>query len=93
MANRILDLSWRQFARSLGPLWVAHAVLVLAAIGVRQMSLLADPRAAIHLVVALPVVAVAYLATLRLAAPGLLTMLRRGTVQSVSHGVAVHKQL
>ena len=25
MANRVLDLSWRQFARSLSPLWIAQA--------------------------------------------------------------------
>ena len=90
MANRILGLGWSQFAQSLAPLWVAHAVLLLATIGVRRMSLLVDPSAAIHLMVALPVVAVTYFVILRFAAPGLLTTLRRGTVLSVSHGVAEH---
>lgn len=93
MANRILDLSWRQFARSLAPLWVAHSVLVLVTIGIRQVAILVDPRAAIHLVVALPVAAATYFLILRLAVPGLLTTIGRGTAQSVSHGVAVRDRM
>lgn len=93
MANRILDLSWRQFTRSLGPLWIAHAALVAAAIAIRQFSIVVDSGAALRLFLALPVTAIAYLAILRVAVPGLLTMLRHGTVRSVAHGVAVQDLL
>jgi PST family polysaccharide transporter len=93
MANRILELSWRQFARSLAPLWCAHAALVVLAMLIRRFSIMIDPSAAVHLVMALPLIAVAYLILLRIAIPGLLTTLRRGTVQSVAHGVAVQDLL
>ena len=43
MANRILNLSWRQFARSLSPLWIAHAAFVLVVMTVRQGLLLFVP--------------------------------------------------
>ena len=88
MANRIIDLGWRQFARSLAPLWIAHAVLVGASVGVRQVTILIDPRSAMHLLMGVPIVALLYVVILRVAVPGLLTTLGRGTARSLAHGVA-----
>jgi PST family polysaccharide transporter len=88
MANRILNLSWRQFARSLSPLWIAHAVFVLVVITVRQGLLLFVPIIPVRLLCGMMLSTAAYLAILRIALPGLLTTLARGVVQTFSHGVA-----
>jgi len=88
MANRVLNLSWRQFARSLSPLWIAHAVFVLVVIALRQTLLMFVPPPAERLPIGLVFSCVAYLAILRVALPGLLTTLGRGVVQTFSHGVA-----
>ena len=88
MANRVLHLSWRQFARSLAPLWIAHVALVLAAIAMRQAALVFIPGTGVRVLIALPLTAVAYVTILRLVTPGLLTTLGRGVLDSVAHGVA-----
>ena len=90
MANRVLNLSWRQFARSLSPLWIAHAAFVLVVMAVRQALLLVVPTTSMRLPVGLILSSVAYLAIVRVAQPGLLTTLGRGIVESFAHGVAPH---
>jgi lipopolysaccharide exporter len=88
MANRILNLSWRQFARSLSPLWIAHAVFVLLVIAVRQGLVVFVPIITLRLLFGLMLSTAAYLAILRVALPGLLTTLGRGVLEAFSHGVA-----
>jgi hypothetical protein len=88
MANRILNLSWRQFARSLSPLWIAHGVYGVVVIAVRQMLLMLLPATAIRLPVGLMLATAAYFVILRIALPGLLTTLGQGVLQSFTHGVA-----
>ena len=88
MANRILGLRWRQFVRSLSPLWIAHAAFVAAAILIRQSLMVLLPVTAVRLSIGLVLAAVAYLAILRFAQPGLLTTLRRGVLDAFAHGVA-----
>ena len=89
MANRVLDLSWRQFARSLSPLWIAQAVFLAIAIALHQAGSAVISDAGVRLLIGLPLAGAAYLAIVRVALPGLLTTLRRGTAKSVLHGVAV----
>src|SRR5262249_43394786 len=88
MANRILNLSWRQFARSLSPLWIAHGLYVLLVIALRRALLIMVAGTSIRLAVGLLLAALAYLVVLRGALPGLLTTLRRGVVDSFSHGIS-----
>ena len=88
MANRILGLSWRQFARSLSPLWIAHAAFVLLMIALRQTLLVIVPVTVVRLLLGLMIGTAAYLAILRMALPGLLTTLRQGMTQTFAHGVA-----
>jgi hypothetical protein len=88
MANRILGLSWRQFARSLSPLWIAHAVFVVIAIALRQTLLVFVTVTAVRLVLGVLLSALAYLGILRLSLPGLLTTLGRGMLETFAHGVA-----
>jgi hypothetical protein len=88
MANRILNLSWRQFARSLSPLWIAHGIYVLVVIALRQVLLMVLPATAIRLPVGLMLSAAVYFIILRIALPGLLTTLGKGVLQSFAHGVA-----
>jgi len=88
MANRILNLSWRQFARSLSPLWIAHGVYVFVVIALRQLLLMLLPATALRLPVGLILSTAAYLIILRIALPGLLTTLGRGVLQSFAHGTA-----
>src|SRR6476660_10152199 len=47
MANRILNLSWRQFARSLSPLWIAQGIYVVVVIALRKTLLMLLPATAI----------------------------------------------
>jgi PST family polysaccharide transporter len=88
MANRILNLSWRQFARSLSPLWIAHATFVLVVIALRQGLLVFVPLIAVRLAIGLMLSTAAYLIILRVAMPGLLTTLKRGVLETFAHGVA-----
>jgi O-antigen/teichoic acid export membrane protein len=88
MANRILNLSWRQFARSLSPLWIAQGIYVVVVIALRQTSLMLLPATAIRLPVGLLLSTVAYFVIVRIALPGLLTTLGKGVLQSFAHGVA-----
>ena len=88
MANRILNLSWRQFARSLSPLWIAHAAFVLVVMALRQALLVFVPLIAVRLAIGLMLSTAAYLTILRVAVPGLLTTLRRGVLETFAHGVA-----
>jgi O-antigen/teichoic acid export membrane protein len=88
MANRILGLSWRQFARSLWPLWIAQAVFLFVAIALRQALLVAVSLIVFRLLIGLLLGSLAYLAIVRLALPGLLTTLGQGVLQTFAHGVA-----
>jgi len=88
MANRILDLSWRQFARSLSPMWIAHAAFVLVVITVRQGLVMFVPMIPVRLLFGMMLSTFAYLAILRIVLPGFLTTLARGVAQTFSHGVA-----
>ena len=88
MANRILNLSWRQFARSLSPLWIAHAAFGLVVITVRQGLVMFVPMIPVRLLFGMMLSTAAYLAILRIVLPGFLTTLARGVVQTFSHGVA-----
>src|SRR5262245_27751904 len=88
MANRILGLSWRQFARSLSPLWIAHAAFVVIAIVLRQTLLVFVTVTAVRVVLGVLLCAVVYLGILRVSLPGLLTMLGRGVRETFAHGVA-----
>jgi PST family polysaccharide transporter len=88
MANRILGLSWRQFARSLSPLWIAHALFVVIAIALRQTLLVVVTVTPARLVVGVLLSALAYLAILRMSLPGLITTLGRGMLETFAHGVA-----
>jgi hypothetical protein len=88
MANRILNLSWRQFARSLSPLWIAQGIYVVVVIALRKTLLMLLPATAIRLPVGLLLSTVAYFVIVRIALPGLLTTLGKGVLQSFAHGVA-----
>jgi putative polysaccharide biosynthesis protein len=88
MANRILNLSWRQFARSLSPLWIAHGIYVLVVIALRQMLVMLLPATVIRLPVGVFLSTAAYFIIIRLALPGLLTTLGKGVLESFAHGVA-----
>jgi PST family polysaccharide transporter len=88
MANRILDLKWRQFARALSPLWLAQAIFLLMTIALRESLLGLVPATVLRVLLGVIVSAAAYLGILRVVLPGLLTTIGRGVVQTVSHGVA-----
>ena len=88
MANRILNLSWRQFARSLSPLWIAQGIFVLVVIALRKTLLVLLAATAIRLPVGLILSTVAYFVIVLIALPGLLTTLCKGVMQSFAHGVA-----
>lgn len=88
MANRILNLSWRQFARSLSPLWIAHGVYLLVVMALRQALLLFVPLTAVRLSIGVMLSAGVYFIILRIAMPGVLTTLGTGVLQSFAHGVA-----
>jgi lipopolysaccharide exporter len=88
MANRILDLTWRQFARALSPLWLAQAIFLLVTIALRESLLGFVPATVLRVLLGVIVSAAAYLGILRIVLPGLLTTIGRGVMQTVSHGVA-----
>jgi lipopolysaccharide exporter len=88
MANRILDLTWRQFARALSPIWIAHAAFVLVVIALHRIGLTLVTSAAVRLVIALPLATLGYVVLLRLMIPGFLTTVGRGAMDSVAHGIA-----
>jgi PST family polysaccharide transporter len=88
MANRVLNLSWRQFARALSPLWIAQALFVGTTIALRQALVMFMPAAAVRLPVGLLLATLTYLAIVRIALPGLLTTLRRGVFDTFAHGVS-----
>jgi hypothetical protein len=87
MANRVLGLAWGSFARALAPLWIAHGVYAGVMIAVRYALLdaVAGPwgRVALGVLAGVP----AYVVVMRIAMPGWLTAIRKGTVDSVSHGL------
>src|SRR6476661_4587713 len=60
MANRILNLSWRQFARSLSPLWIAQGIYVVVVFALRKTLLMLLPATAIRLPLGLLLSTVAY---------------------------------
>ena len=88
MANRLLDLTWGQFARALSPLWLAHAIFLVVMVGIRYAIVGFVPGAWERVALGLPLGLMAYLVILRVVMPGWLSTLRRGTVESVSHGLA-----
>jgi O-antigen/teichoic acid export membrane protein len=88
MANRVLHLTWRRFARSLTPIWIAHAVFVFVLVGLRWMLLPIVTGAGLRVGAGAVLAIAAYLALVRLALPGLLTTLGRGVAQTFAHGVS-----
>jgi PST family polysaccharide transporter len=88
MANSVLDLTWRRFAATLSPLWIAHALFLLWAFTVRYASLVLLSAPILRLAIAIPLATAGYLVIVRLVVPGLLTTLGRGMMDCVSRGLA-----
>lgn len=93
MANRVLGLGWGSFARALAPLWIAQAIYLVVLIAARYVLAAAVTGPWRQLAIALPAGFVAYAAIMRFAMPGWLTTLRRGTMDTVSHGLSRHASM
>lgn len=88
MANRVLEFGWGSLARALAPLWIAHAIYLAVMIAVRDVLMASVAGPWRQMTIALLAALVAYAAIMRFAMPGWLTTLRRGTMESVSHGLS-----
>jgi PST family polysaccharide transporter len=88
MANRVLGLGWRPFASAHAPLWIAHGIYAGVMIAVRYalLDVVAGPWG--RLALGILAGALAYVVIMRMAMPGWLTAIRKGTIDSVSHGLA-----
>jgi hypothetical protein len=88
MANRVIGLSWREFARALTPVWITQAALLLAVVSIRWILIGFVEDEAGRLAAGFVVASLGYLVTLRMAMPGVLTSLGRGARASLGHAIA-----